>query len=104
VFDRAFFDELPRLIRSYRGRWDVALCVKVITADDEELLVAETLEIAAGWIALVHFAGTGADATCPEGEGSDAPLAVAVIPYRDVKSVRLLPSGPDEGRAFGFRS
>jgi hypothetical protein len=104
VFDRAFFDDLPHLLRRYRQRWDVPLCLRVVTREHEELLVSETLQIAERWIALVHFAETGPDAHCPEGERTDAALPVAVLDYADIQSVRLLPSGGNGARAFGFRT
>jgi hypothetical protein len=104
VFDRTFFEELPLLLEAYRERWDVALCVKIVKADEEELLVAETLVAAERWIALVHFPDADADARCPAGGRSDEPLPVAVLGYEDIESVRLLASTPDGARAFGFRT
>jgi hypothetical protein len=60
--------------------------------------------VADRWIARVHFADSGADARCPEGERDDGALPVAILDHADIQSVRLLPSGTDAGRAFGFQS
>ena len=104
MIDKQFFEDLPKLLQGYRERWPVGLCVKVITTDDEEILVSETLSIGESVISLFYHNDAESQSNSPTGErglGTTALPAVALA-YAQIKTVRLIPT-PGGRRAFmGF--